>query len=176
VDLTQNYFVLFNLPVGFDVDLAGLTPMYRELQKQYHPDRFAGKPAEQQRHAVQFAALINAAYDTLREPVQRARYLLELAGHPVAIEKSTVGDVDFLAAQMELREELEEVDNLEQLAALRKEVEEWLCNLIREFGIDYAAEDWTEAADTVRKMQFMNRFLDELRLTQERLEDAEYDA
>jgi molecular chaperone HscB len=175
VDLIQNYFALFNLPVGFDVDVAGLTPLYRELQKQYHPDRFADKAAEQQRHAVQFSAQINAAYDTLREPVQRARYLLELAGHPVAIEKATVGDVDFLAAQMELREELEEVEDLEQLAGLRQETDEWLANLIREFGIDYKAEDWPEAADTVRKMQFMVRFLDELRLTQERLEDAEFD-
>lgn len=175
MDLTQNFFEMFNLPVGFEVDVAGLTPVYRELQKQYHPDRFADKATEQQRQAVQYAAQINTAHDTLRDPLLRARYLLELAGHPVAIEKATVGDVDFLAAQMELREELDEADDFGQLEGLRQEVEEWQAGLIREFAIDYAAGDWAEAADTVRKLQFMARFLDEVRVAEERLEDAEFD-
>jgi molecular chaperone HscB len=176
VELTQNYFEIFGLPVGFVLDVPALTPTYRELQKRYHPDRFADRPAAEQRLAVQQAALINAAYDALREPVARARYLLELAGHPVAMEKATVSDVDFLNAQMELREELEEVTEIDQLGSLRAEVQDWLNNLIREFGIDYSAQDWPEAADTVRKMQFMMRFLDDVRLVEERLEDAELDS
>ena len=176
MELTQNYFEIFGLPVGFVLDVSALTPTYRELQKRYHPDRFADRPAAEQRLAVQQAALINAAYDALREPVARARYLLELAGHPVAMEKATVSDVDFLNAQMELREELEEVVEIDQLGSLRAEVQDWLNNLIREFGIDYSAQDWPEAADTVRKMQFMMRFLDDVRLVEERLEDAELDS
>lgn len=175
MELTRNYFEIFDLPVGFDIDVPALTPLYRDLQKRYHPDRSAGSPAAEQRLAVQQAALINAAFDTLRQPVARARYLLELAGHAVPMERATVSDIDFLNAQMELREELDEVKTLEQLDGLRTEVQEWLDNLIREFSVDYRAADWVEAADTVRKMQFMNRFLDELKLVQERMEDAEFD-
>lgn len=176
MELTQNYFEIFGLPVGFSIDAPALTPAYRELQKRYHPDRYADRPAAEQRLAVQQAALINAAYDALREPVARARYLLELAGHPIAMEKATVSDIDFLNAQMELREELEEVEALDQLDGLRAEVNEWLENLIREFAIDYSAQDWSEAADTVRKMQFMLRFLEDVRQVEERLEDAELDS
>lgn len=173
--LTQNYFEIFDLPLAFEVDVAALTPRYRELQKQFHPDRFADQDAATQREAVQMAAHINAGFDTLRDNVQRARYLLELAGHPLALEKTTVGDTDFLMAQMDLREELEEVEELDQIDSLRAEANEWLRNLTREFGIDYAEQDWVEAADTVRKMQFMARFLEEVKQVEERLEDAEYD-
>lgn len=175
MSLTKNYFEIFGLPVEFGLDVAGLTPRYRELQKQYHPDRFADKSSLEQREAVQFAAHINAGFDVLKDRVQRARYLLELAGHPIALEKTTVGDTDFLMAQMELREELDEVEELDQIDGLRAEVSEWLDNLSREFAIDYTEQDWIEAADTVRKMQFMAKFLEEVRRVEERLEDAEFD-
>ncbi len=175
MNLTQNYFDVFGLLPAYELDLSALTQAYRELQKQYHPDRFAGQDAAAQREAVQWAAHINSGFEMLKDDVQRARYLLELAGHPVAMEKATVSDADFLMGQMELREELEEAEGFEQLEALKAEVAEWLRNLQREFVLDYREQDWGEAADTVRKMQFMARFLDEVKLVEERLEDAEFD-
>lgn len=175
MNIKQNYFELFGLPQAFALDVAALTPVYRELQKRHHPDRFADAGPAEQRAAVQLAAHINEALEALKDPVRRARYLLELAGHPVAIEQTTVADTEFLMGQMELREELEEAESLEQLEGLRREVREWLDALAREFVIDHDAGDWSEAADTVRKMQFMSRFLDEVRLREERMEDEEFD-
>lgn len=175
VNLKQNYFELFGLPVSFELDIPALTPIYRDLQKQYHPDRFADADSATQRSAVQFASFINEALETLKNPVKRAMYLLQLAGHSVSIEQTTVADTDFLMGQMELREELEEAETFEQLDALKKEVGEWLASLSREFVIDYAEKDFSEAADTVRKMQFMSRFLDEVRVVEERMEDEEFD-
>lgn len=170
-----NYFQLFNLSPAFELDEAGLLPRYRELQRQFHPDRVAAEPAGVQRLAVQKAADINTAFSTLRDPVLRARHLLALAGHPLDIESSTVADTDFLMAQMELREQLEEADDLATLAALREEAGDWLQSLGREFALDHREQDWAEAADTVRKMQFMSRFLDEVQDAEARLEDAEYE-
>lgn len=172
---TSNHFELFNLTPAFEVDEALLLPRYRELQKQFHPDRFAAEPADVQRAAVQKAADINTAFATLRDPVLRARHLLALAGHTLNIESATVSDADFLIAQLELREQLEEADELAVLAGLREEAEDWLANLGREFAIDYREQDWAEAADSVRKMQFMSRFLDEISDAEARLEDAEYE-
>lgn len=173
--MSTNYFELFGLQPAYALDAEALTPRYRELQQQFHPDRFASGTAAEQAQAVQQAALINSAYQTLREPLARARYLLELAGHPLALESTTVGDVDFLAAQMELREELDEATTLEQLDAVRADVADWQASLQREFAADYRDGDWSEAADTVRKLQFLARLMDEVRDTEERLEDAELD-
>jgi molecular chaperone HscB len=170
-----DYFQLFDLPRGFDIDVGALQPRYRELQRQFHPDRFAAEPVDVQRVAVQRAADINAGFSVLKDAVLRARHLLELAGHPLHIESATVSDTDFLMAQMELREQLEESKTLAQMADLRHESEDWLQNLGREFAIDYRDGDWLEAGDTVRKMQFMSRFIEEVRQQEARLEDDDFD-
>ncbi|MGH8492342.1 MAG: Fe-S protein assembly co-chaperone HscB [Moraxellaceae bacterium] len=175
MSIVPDYFQLFELTPAFELDVDVLQPRYRELQKQFHPDRFAAESADVQRAAVQKAADINTAFSTLQDPVLRARHLLALAGRPLNIETATVSDTDFLMAQMELREQLEEADELAVLAGLREEAEEWLGNLGREFAIDYREQDWAEAADSVRKMQFMSRFIDELSDAEARLEDAEYE-
>jgi molecular chaperone HscB len=170
---TTNYFQLFDLPTAFELDAEELLPRYRDLQRQFHPDRFAGESAEKQRLAVQKAADINTAFNALKDPVARARHLLLLAGHGLQSESATVYDAEFLMAQMDLREQLEEAEGLEQLTALREEAEEWLGNLGREFAIDYREGEWVEAADSVRKMQFMARFIEEVRGAEARLEDNE---
>lgn len=171
MDQNVNHFSLFGLPVAFALDAAALQPLWRELQRQYHPDRFAHADAAGQREAMQMASRINSAYETLRDPVKRARYLLELAGHGIDGERGTVADTDFLMAQMELREQLDEAVSLGEIEAIEDEAQDWLDNLLREFPLDYQAQEWAEAADTLRKMQFMTRLLDEVREQRERLED-----
>lgn len=170
-----DYFQLFDLTPAYELDVAALQPRYRELQKQFHPDRFAAEPADVQRAAVQKSADINTAFSTLQDPVLRARHLLALVGRPLNIESATVSDADFLMAQMDLREQLEEADDFDALSSLREEAQDWLASLGREFAIDYREQDWAEAADSVRKMQFMSRFLDEVSDAEARLEDAEYE-
>lgn len=166
-----DYFQLFDLPQSFDIDVVALSPRYRDLQRQFHPDRVAAEAADVQRVAVQQAADINAAFNVLKDPVLRARHLLDLAGYPLNIESTTVSDTDFLMGQMELREQLEEAETHEQMAALRAEAEDWLQNLGREFALDHREGDWSEAADTVRKMQFMSRFVEEVKQQEARLDD-----
>jgi len=172
VDSHDNYFALFGLAEGFLLDNNALAGRYRELQRQYHPDRFAHLPQEQQK-AVQYATQINTAYETLNNPVKRASYLLELAGRAISLNTS-IADTDFLMSQLELREQMDEADSVEQLVGLRLEVEEWLQSLAREFVLDYNDEDWSEAQDTVRKMHFMANFLADIRQHEDKLEDEDY--
>ncbi len=170
-----DYFQLFDLPRSLELDAMALQSRYRELQRQFHPDRFAAEPADVQRVAVQRAADINAGFVVLKDTVLRARHLLELAGHPVHVESTTVSDTDFLMAQMEMREQLDEAESLAQMAELRADADDWLQNLAREFAIDYRDGDWSEAGDTVRKMQFMSRFIEEVCQQEAQLEDDEFD-
>ncbi|MBK6758539.1 MAG: Fe-S protein assembly co-chaperone HscB [Agitococcus sp.] len=172
MDIRDNYFVLFGLAIGFPLDNAALAGRYRELQRQYHPDRFAHHPEEQQK-AVQWSAQLNTAFETLNSPVKRASYLLELAAHPISLNTS-IADTDFLMSQLELREQMDEANSVEQLVGLRLEVEEWLQSLAREFVLDYNDEDWSEAQDTVRKMHFMANFLADIRQHEDKLEDEDY--
>ena len=168
----DNYFAWFDLPVAFQLNQDALASCYRELQRQYHPDRFAHHPDEQLK-AVQSSAQLNTAYDILNNDVKRASYLLELANRPISLNTS-IADTDFLMSQLELREQLDEAESAEQLVGLRLEVEEWLQNLAREFVLDYADEDWVEAQDTVRKMHFMANFLLDIRQQEDKFEDDDY--
>lgn len=172
VDSSENYFALFGLPVAYGLDVQALGPLWRQLQQQHHPDRFS-HDASAQAQAELLSSRINAAHETLRDPVRRARYLLELAGHGIDNESTTVSDTDFLMAQMDLREQLDDAESIEGLDGLRDEVGQWQASLQREFALDYAEPDWPEAQDTVRKMQFMQRLLSEIDRHIERLEDEQ---
>jgi len=108
MDLTQNYFELFGLPIKFSVDQVQLKQQYRELQLRFHPDKFASKGGSEKRLAEQFSGLINTAYQTLRSPLLTAEYLLLLAGHSVDNENLTIADGAFLFKQMQWREALGE--------------------------------------------------------------------
>lgn len=79
------------------------------MQKRFHPDNFATASERDRLLAVQQAAQINDAYQTLKDPLRRAEYLLSLQGIEMNSEQQTLQDPMFLMEQMELREELESV-------------------------------------------------------------------
>ncbi len=125
IDFSRNHFDLFGLPVRYRVDAAALDAAYRALQTEVHPDRFAGASDAEQRLALQASARVNEAYRALKDPVQRAQYLLSLNGVDAVGETDTQLPLDFLERQLERREEASEAlaDADERtLASLREAV------------------------------------------------------
>lgn len=102
--LRQDFFSLFGLPRQQALDADHLELLYRDIQGKVHPDKHAHLAASDRRLAMQWATHVNEAYQTLKDPLKRARYLLELAGHDVRLETNTAMPAEFLMAQMELRE------------------------------------------------------------------------
>jgi molecular chaperone HscB len=74
----MDYFTLFGLPAQYQIDIQALTSRFQDLQRQYHPDKFASGLSRTA--AVQQSATINQAWQTLRNPLTRAEYLLSLHG------------------------------------------------------------------------------------------------
>ncbi|HET8817158.1 MAG TPA: Fe-S protein assembly co-chaperone HscB, partial [Pseudidiomarina sp.] len=103
----MNHFELFGLPAAFAIDAAELQQRYRKLQQTLHPDRFANASQRDKLLAVQRTSQLNDAYQTLRRPLSRAEYMLELRGIDLQHEQQTLQDPEFLMAQMEWRERLE---------------------------------------------------------------------
>ncbi|EIV3905498.1 TPA: co-chaperone HscB, partial [Klebsiella pneumoniae] len=54
----MDYFTLFGLPASYTLSLEQLAVRYQDLQRQYHPDKFASAPAAEQLAAVQHSATI----------------------------------------------------------------------------------------------------------------------
>lgn len=169
VDLTRNYFELFQLPVSCEVDARKLASHYRELQKAVHPDRFAGDTERQQRLSVQYAAHVNEAFNTLKEPLSRAIYLLKLSGRDLDMENNTVMDPAFLMEQMELREAASDLKTADRSEAefdrLMSRVDEGVEDLLGQFQGHWQSgteQDLDQAETVVRKLQFMVKLAAEL--------------
>lgn len=106
----QTYFELFGLEPSFDINVSALEQIYQTQIAQRHPDKFVAKSEKEQTLALQNTSLINTAFDTLKSPLLRATYLLELNGINAFDEKDTQMDMDFLMSQIELRESLEAIE------------------------------------------------------------------
>jgi molecular chaperone HscB len=107
VNLSQNHFELFGLPVRFAVDAAELDRRYRELQREVHPDRFATAPDAERRVSMQLATRVNEAYQTLKSPLRRAVHILQMRGVDPEFETNTAMPAGFLIEQMDWRERIE---------------------------------------------------------------------
>ncbi|HMU90696.1 MAG: Fe-S protein assembly co-chaperone HscB [Pseudomonadales bacterium] len=116
--VADDHFALFGLPVRFQLDSVRLAAAYRQLQSQVHPDRHAGGSVTEQRLALQWATRANEAYQTLRNPLERACYLLRLRHGMVALSESAVLPANFLLQQMDWHEQLGQARRQRDGAAL----------------------------------------------------------
>jgi len=172
---SNNFFEIFSLPVGWEVDIDQLNLRFRRLQREFHPDRYASKSDIEKRLAVQTAATINQAYETLKTPLARAQYLLELQGCDSSQESHITSDGQFLMDQMLLREALSEVrasaEPLDVLVSLSIEAQQKSMDLQRQFAQQYQASAYNDAFDTVAKMQFATKFVNDIAQLEAELED-----
>ncbi|MCL1048332.1 co-chaperone HscB [Shewanella abyssi] len=174
----MNYFELFSLSPSFDVDTAILAERYRDLQRAVHPDKFANASEQDKRLSVQRTAQINDAFQTLKNPIQRAEHLLALKGLELSHESTTLKDTQFLMQQMEWRESLEEVSDSDdpeaEIEALYASFEAFAKPITAALKVlllsDLVAEH-LQAAEQIRKLKFMAKLQDELA----RVEDALFD-
>jgi len=175
IDLKQNYFELFDLPVRFDIDLTLLATNFRQLQAHYHPDKFVSASDSEQRQAMQATVFINEAHDTLKSPRLRSRYLLELAGIDFNDERDISTDTAYLMQQLEIRESIDVADDaedpLEHLEEIKKLVRDRKQAVEASFVESYKKGDFQAAKEATLKMRFCERVYNEIRKAEERLED-----
>ena len=176
MELTQNHFELFGLPVAYDVDAHQLAERYRELQRALHPDRYANATDRERRLSIQHAAQVNEAFQTLKSSLRRARYLLQLKGIEFDDEKETHLDPTFLMEQMELREALTEVktnaDPLSSLNDIMADInarQQAMEGQLQQLFAEDSDEARQQAKQLVQKLQFLIRLQQEAEEMEEEL-------
>ena len=163
----MNHFELFQLPEALDIDLAALKKQFLSLQQQYHPDK-----AEDKDRALIKSSEINQAYKVLANVDSRAAYLLSLKKQDHHLDQS-ISDFEFLQSALEIREQLDEAFDTAELQSLKKEVQQWMDGLVREFKLDYTHEEWADARDTVRKLRFFQKVMNDIDKAEDQLLDDE---
>jgi len=173
-----NYFELFSIEVTFDVDLQQLSTSYQTLQKTVHPDKFAHASEQEQRIAVQKSAHINDAYQTLKNPLLRAEYMLVQRGVEMPNEQHSFNDTSFLMHQMELREMIEDVNSSSNIDTALLEIQNILSSEYLQLSQAMRAQisennsaSNSAACDNLRKLKFYQK----LNIEVDRLEDSLFD-
>lgn len=156
-------FAALDLPRKLSVDAQELERIYHEAGRRIHPDRFAaGAPALRQA-SLRSTALLTRSYRTLREPVARGRYWLELMGEKLAENNKQVPP-ELAELVFEVQEQLGELraehnGTAERLAASvrerRAELEQSLTQAQEELEHNFALWDRGEGqrGELVRELK-----------------------
>lgn len=169
----QNHFELFHLVPQFNLDLVLLDANYRKLQAEVHPDKFVNATPAERLQSMQMATLANEAYQTLKQPTARARYLLQLQGIDTEEENNTAMPADFLMAQMEWREAIDDARADRDIAALDTLLGEMRAQAqALQQQLSHSLQQAPEqAAMTVRKLRFIDKVSEDVNQLIAQLED-----
>jgi molecular chaperone HscB len=118
----MNYFELFDLTIGFQVDTTKLRNAFMDIQKASHPDKFTQASEEAQNEALEKSALANKAFTLLNNRDKILPYVLEVTGYLEAEEKYVL-QPDFLMEMMELNEAWMEADSEAEKNKVKQQVQ-----------------------------------------------------
>jgi len=126
------YFKIFSLPPHLVVDTAALEKSFYALSRKLHPDRFASRPPAEQAAALAESSRLNDAYRTLKDPVARTEYLLELEG--IQLEEQSSAATAAARATGTTKKQVVPEDLLEEAFELNMQLEEM--RAAKKFGED----------------------------------------
>ena len=163
MNLQSTDFELFEIPAQFAQDRSVLDAKWKDLQREAHPDKFAAQGPAAQRIAMQWSVRINEAYARLKDPLKRATYLCELNGAPINAHTNTAMPPAFMMMQIEWREALEEASTAAELENISDEAARFERGQLSKIEqlID-VTHDYTAAANEVRALMFVARFVGEI--------------
>lgn len=170
-----DYFSVFGLPRKLWIGMDALEQKFLQLSWKLHPDNFVNAGEEERELSLKRSSELNDAYRTLRDPVARVEYLLEIERMRKEGEHRQQAPPELLEEVFELNESLDELREAKSaggdLAALKSRLEaaekkfgETLAEVDAE--LQSVARDWDAAVDasadeTARKrlMARMNELL-----------------
>ncbi len=147
-----DYFTALGLPRRLTLDPGQLENLYHNLGRRLHPDRFANSAVAIRNASLSATALLTRAFRTLRDPVSRGLYWLELHGEKLAADNKKVppelAELIFEAqdtlAQLrggEFSDEDERRTLMEQAVSTRREVDSMLKQAFADLDANFARWD-----------------------------------
>ncbi len=160
-----NHFLRLGLEPAFDIDIDWLDQHYFNIQRNLHPDRFATSSDQEKSLSQQQATTINDAYETLKEPLKRADYLVDLLSADLLPEGcNLVNDQALLEETMELREALEECETLEQLNVLSTHTQNEIKGCIEKLSKLFKDNDIEGACRLKTRLKYLKKLTEETRI------------
>ncbi len=155
-----NHFQKFNLEAKFQINLSELETKYLQPQQQCHPDT-----ARDQTEAEINSILINQAYQTLKNPIKRAIYLLQLQGINIDSEDCIIKpSQENLIFIMELREEILDSGNDQtQIDLIKNKVKKIIAGEMTQITDLLTEQKYQEAAQKLIKLKYLDKIIFDLK-------------
>ncbi|MGA9721930.1 MAG: Fe-S protein assembly co-chaperone HscB [Candidatus Binatus sp.] len=147
-------FAALGIPRKLTIDLSALERRYHELSRKLHPDRFASKGPKVRDASLRATATLTRSYRTLRDPVARGLYWIELNGEKLAENNKRVPpelaelvfEVQEQLAEMQLASDPEAAhERATEIAARRVELQFKMDEMLA--GLDRNFAKWDQPAD-----------------------------
>ncbi len=122
---TPDYYEFFDLPRRLAIEPEDLKSRFYMLSRLLHPDRYTRRSEQERRFSLEASSILNDAYRVLKDPIQRAEYVLRQEGFPVGDQRNRDVPPELLEEVFELNMALDELrggdlDVLPQLDAMRR--------------------------------------------------------
>ena len=166
----MDHFARLGLPAALELEPVALDRAYFALQRQWHPDRFVAKPAEERAKASTQAAALNDAYRTLKDPLSRAFYLAELKGVELPGDGKTIDDPELLMEAMEAREELHDASTIQAIDGLAAKSRDEMKSSLARLPSLFLANDRPAIRKALLRLRYLDKFAEEARARRTNLE------
>jgi molecular chaperone HscB len=117
-----DHFAFFGLRRNLNLDLAGLERSFYDLSRKLHPDLYGTANPREQEWSLEQTSKLNDAYRTLKDPIGRTRYLLQLEG--VELEEQSKAATEKARSTGEMKKQVVPPDLLEDVFELNMQLEE----------------------------------------------------
>jgi len=165
----MNYFELFGLPIGFQIDATQLRQAYMELQRTSHPDKFTQSSSEEQDNALEKSAIANKAFTLLNNKELILPYVLEVMGYMESDEKYALSP-DFLMEMMDLNEAWMDADTdndkhtvTEQVKTIQNAIYTPVKAILEGNSINITKEAMLQVKEYYYKKKYLDRILADFR-------------
>jgi molecular chaperone HscB len=162
--LPIDHFRRLGLAAGFALDAKALDAGYFSRQRLLHPDRFATRSARERAISQSQAVALNEAYETLKDPLARANYLLRLHGVDANPDGChTINDPTLLTEQLECREALMDADSVAAVDALIEQSRRHAQDCLSLIAGAFEVHDLDVAGRETTRLKYLLKFQDEAR-------------
>lgn len=160
-----DHFARLGLERRIDIEQTLLDRQYAAMQRTFDPERFAIRSATERTHAAKHLDALNESYTTLRDPVKRGRYWLELHNQEFDAAQATLPLVQEMRLACEQADTAPDIDRVAQKASMA--FEEGIMRLMQSLR----QQNWQSANITLLELDSMESILHDARSKRQQLND-----
>ena len=171
----MDYFKIFDLDRGFNIDPKKLKIKYLKLSKEFHPDFHTNASPMEQVKILERSTELNKAYKTLSDPDALLHYMLDseglLDGKPDELPQAFLFEMmSFNERIMDARMEPDPVE-IHQIQAEYSEIKDALDEDLNNAKDDYDQGKADQVLKTLRFLYFKKKYLNRVEEHMEKLND-----